>query len=224
MSLLRRPGNRLWSQVERLHPEQRLFLAILVSGYDFCRQAVMKDLVTPLSGALVEGLAGSRRALSPSQTARLVDTALLGILRSSAIPRDGRGIIPDHLAHRLPELLGVLACADANHREGRDGPSILSETAYSTNPQTAQAQVLAAWGELLGLPERLILGIGLSGFSDRWTAFTTSLLEGMLTGISRLGSADVLAKGRSAVSALEPHLQPYVTGMVSSAAKVAHRT
>lgn len=216
MSLLRRS---LWSRAERLPHQNQLFVAIVVNGYSFCRESIERRLVTPLEHALTEGLQGHRRTLTAGDKERLIDEALIAILRCSPEPSDGRGLVPDHMARRLPVVLGALACADSNRHAKRPGPHALSETAYSTHSATARTELLTKWGEHLDLPDRVTIAIELTGFADEWVAFTSSLLEEMLTGLERTGSEGVLSRARHVTDQLPAHLHPYIEALIQSAAK-----
>lgn len=216
MSLLRRS---LWSRAERLPLQDQLFVAVVVNGYGFCRDGIDRRLVTPLEHALADGLQGHRHALNAGDKERLIDEALIAILRCSPDPSDGCGLVPDHLARRLPVVLGALACADSNRHAKRQGPHALFETAYSTHSATARTQLLTKWGELLHLPERVTVAIELTGLAGEWVALTSSMLEELLTELERTGSQDVLARAKDITDQLPVHLHPYIEALIQSAAK-----
>src|SRR5919109_4007207 len=142
MGLLNRVSP-LWDQVHGLPPADRKSMATVLVGYDFCRSQVEDALVGPLRSVV--------RKVSPELKAKLVDEALLGVLRSSVIPRRGHGVVPDHVARALPDLVGTLACAAASHQAGQFRGHILEESGYSDDTAVAGRQVLAVWGELAGL-------------------------------------------------------------------------
>jgi hypothetical protein len=207
MGLLNR-GSPLWEQVHGLAPADRKSLAAVLVGYDFCRSHVEGALVPPL-----EAVTG--RIPAPLQ-AQLVDEALLGVLRSSAIPRRGKGVVPDHVARSLPDLLGTLACAAASHRAGQFRGHILEESGYSDEPGIARRQVLAVWGGLAGLSPDAVDAVDAAGFDDGWRALTTSLLEGMLTGLSRAGSAMLFDQAEKVARRQPPHLEMVIRGLGSA--------
>jgi hypothetical protein len=212
MRLLDR-GNPLWAQVHALPADERIPVATVIVGYDFCRSKVEDELLTHLKIAL-----GNRRVARHLKL-RLVDEAVLGVLRSSVIPRNGRGVIPDHLARSLPDVLGTLACAAANHRAGQFRGNLLEETGYSDDPVLARRQVLAVWGELAGLSPQQLEALDRTGFAEGWDDLTTSLLEGVLTGLSRAGAAMLLAKAEK-VARLQPrYLEAVMQGLVGSPAQ-----
>jgi hypothetical protein len=197
----------LWAQVHRLPAADRQSVAALIVGYDFCRSKVERDLVAPL-----RAVEGRRRA----PLNRLVDEALLGLLRSSAIPRTGRGVVPDHLARALPELLGALACAAASHHAGHFRGRLLEQTGYSFHPALARRQVLAVWTDLAGLSPEMVDTLEAAGFADRWEALTTSLLEGLLTGLSRAGTTMLLAHAEHVARHQPPYLKSALHDLVGS--------
>jgi hypothetical protein len=198
----------LWAQVHRLPAADRQSVAALIVGYDFCRSKVERDLVTPLRA--VEG----RR---PAPLNQLVDEALLGVLRSSVIPRTGRGVVPDHLARALPDLLGALACAAASNHAGRSRGRLLEQTGYSFHPGLARRQVLTVWAELAGLTPEMLDALEAGGFALRWEDLTTSLLEGLLTGLSRAGTDTLLAHAEHVARHQPPYLKAALQDLVASA-------
>jgi hypothetical protein len=203
-------GNSLWAQVHGLPADERIPVATVIVGYDFCRSKVEEELLTPLKGVL-----GNRKVASHLKL-RLVDEAVLGVLRSSAIPRNGRGVIPDHLARSLPDVLGTLACAAANHRAGQFRGDLLEESGYSDHPVLARRQVLAVWGELGDLSPQQLEALDTTGFAEGWDALTTSLLEGMLTGLSRAGTAMLLAKAEKLARLQPRYLKAVIQRLVAS--------
>jgi hypothetical protein len=207
MGLLNRVSP-LWDQVHGLPPGDRKSLATVIVGYDFCRTKVEKELVPPLRTVLGKMPAGMKP--------QLVDEALLGVLRSSAIPRRGRGVVPDHVARSLPDLLGTLACAAASHQAGQFRGHILEESGYSDDPAVARRQVLAVWGGLAGLSPHDIDAVDAAGFGDGWQGLTTSLLEGLLTGLSRAGSAMLFDQAEKVTRRQPPHLEIVIRGLGSN--------
>lgn len=209
MRLLDR-GNPLWAHVHSLPADERIPVATVIVGYDFCRSKVEEELLTPLMGVL-----GNRRA-SGHLKLRLVDEALLGVLRSSTIPRNGRGVIPDHLARSLPDVLGTLACAAANHRAGEFRGHLVEATGYSDDPLLGRRQVLAVWGELADLSPQRLEALDTTGFAEGWEALTTSLLEGMLTGLSRAGTEMLLARAEKLARLQPRYLKAVMQSLVAS--------
>ena len=208
MALLNRVSP-LW--LESLPADRRKAFATVVVGYDFSRAKVEEELLTPLKTVV-----GPRKGQRVKPW--LVDEALLGLLRSSVIPRNGRRVIPDHVARSLPDLIGTLACAAANHHAGQFRGHVLEETGYSDDPGLAHRQVLAVWGELAGLSPEVLEEVDAAGFAEGWDALTTSLLEGMLTGLSRAGAAMLLSEAGRVASLQPPYLKVVLEGLVGSAA------
>jgi len=105
----------------------------------------------------------------------------------------------------IPDFIGVLSLAERGYREGKTGPSVLSETAYSAEPSEAGIQVLVKWKDLLRVSEpEFVRMLGGSYFGQAWADCTSVAIPGLFTARERVGDSVVRSRARAECQDLSP--------------------
>jgi hypothetical protein len=225
VGLLDRFSNPIWHKISKLDKNQQCILAAFICPYDFLRQSVKQELVSPLQSFLKEsGIVATTGSISltPELTAQLVEEALLGLLRCCSCPAaDPGGRLTSTMVQGLPEMWGTFVLADINHRLNRSSPNVLEETHYSKDPDEARTQVLIRWMEILGVKSpSFVPQVNANGFAAAWSGSVESFVSGMLKGTSRVPEEVLLARARRDAAAIPAHraaLIEYIIGRLRTA-------
>ena len=207
MGLLDRFFNPIWYRASKLDPNRQRIFSIVVGSYDFCRDYVQKELVSPLESFLNKsgcGPAVVSSLLAAEVATQLTDEALLGLFRCCNRPTiDPSGKLPPLILQGLPDVWGTFVLADINHRLKRASPTVLDDTHYSKDPDEARVQVLTKWMEILSAPSpRFVTALNASSFAEAWDGLAESMIGGMLTGLGRTPDDVVMSQARRVAAAV----------------------
>jgi hypothetical protein len=194
--LFERFTNPVWHFVSTLDKDRQIIAALIITPYRFCRTTVNETLVSPLE---TRGLISPQHTLKPGIRERLIDEALIGLLKSCSTQNDDlRGICPDWLLPHLPEVWGMFALEDRNYRLKCAGPQTLEGTFYSSDRDEARTQVLVKWAEILEISEPdFVSEANKGGFYEEWNNISIAFLGGLLKGVARIPNDILLRKARS---------------------------
>ena len=220
MGLFDKLLNPVWHQVSALDHNHQRIAALLITGYDWLRATVSESLVEPLERSGL--LPAQQHSAIPDLRERLLDEALIGLLKSCAIPEnDPSGKIPAKIVVTLAEVWGVLALVDRNHRLKSAGPETLEQSHYSRDRDEARTQVLVVWAELAGARDpNFVAEVNKRWFYERWTELSVAYVKGSLTGFARTPNEILLKKAKSIASSIPPHRIATTRLMVETLAKV----
>lgn len=204
MSVFDRFTNPVWHAISRLDDRRQRIAAFLITGYGSCRYNVNEYLVAPLNQ---KGMLQLPIAMSPQTRERLIDEALVGLLKSCKVPQsDPSGRIPGEVVQNVAEVWGLFALADSNHRLNRAKPDTLKDSLYSSDPDEARTQVLVKWAEILGLNQSdFVMDANRHWFLEQWSSMTAAMIAGFLTGFARTPDEIVLKKARSEAASIPEH-------------------
>jgi hypothetical protein len=201
MGLFERFTNPVWHRVSTLDSEHQSFMAFVIIGYDFLREALKDSLLEPLwkSGMVSQGSVNSDIPES------LIDEAAIGLMKSLDIPEsDPNGKISYHTLSFLPQIWGCFALADKNHRLKCSGPESLEGTPYSKDTDEARTQVLVEWSKILHPKQpNFVLEANQQWFHHAWASLSAAYLNGTLRGFGRI--PDVLKRARSVSQQIPSH-------------------
>jgi hypothetical protein len=211
--------NPIWHVVSTLDAKRQVIAAMLIIGYPASRFTVKRDLMVPLEkGGLIP--VGHKRAHGAEE--RLIDEALVGLLKSCSVPEnDPSGKYPDRIVAGLADVWGVLALADRNYRLQCTEPTTLDGSQYSRDPDEARAQVLVKWAEILGTTSiDFVTKANRQGFYTEWNALSSVWISGCLQGSARTPDEVILRKARSEAAGIPSHRVPMTRYMLESLAKM----
>lgn len=204
MSVFDRFTNPVWHDISRLDSRRQRIAAFLITGYGSCRHNINENLVAPLDQNITVQLPNG---ISPETRDRLIDEALVGLLKSCKVPQsDPAGNLPDQFVQNVTEVWGMFALADCNHRLRRTQPETLKGSPYSSDPDEARTQVLVKWAEILGLTQSdFVMNANRHWFLEQWSGMTAAMIAGFLKGFGRTPDEIVLKKARSEAASIPEH-------------------
>lgn len=208
--LLDRFSNPLWYRISKLDKNRRRIVATTLCSGDFLRVQIEKKLVGPAEAYLQESAPAPKfgeHGLSTAFTTRLVDQALLGLLRSCRRPPSDPGRkLPPRLVARLPELWEDFVRADIQHRLSFSVPGDLKGIQYAEDPEEAHAQVLSQWARILGIQDPDFASrLNVSGFTEAWDWFVEMYIADTLEGMAVIPDKILFAQARRLAAATPPH-------------------
>jgi len=203
--------NRLWHRVSQLSPDKQRDFAIVIGLYDFSRQSVSREFLSPLCSRMARSYANIPRE-GDVLFERLLDESVIAVLRSCTPPDYRFGVKLTYCSVTgLPEVLGVFALCDANHRAGRSEATVLKETRYSSDPDEARTQLMMTWMRLCGIADPRFVRDASDGHAlEIWQTMTGSLIAGALRGIDRSPDTLLLSKGKQLADSTPPHRRQHV--------------
>ena len=218
MGIFDRFTNPVWHDISHLDGRRQRIAAFLITGYGSCRYNINEYLVDPLDH---KGMVQLQSAISPEIRERLIDEALVGLLKSCKVPQsDPSGNIPSQVVQNVAEVWGMFALADANHRRKRTKPDTLKGSSYSSDPDEARTQVLVNWAEVLGLTQSdFVMNANRYWFLEQWSSMSAAMIAGFLTGLGRTPDAIALRKAKSEAASLPVYQIPGARYMIQTLAK-----
>lgn len=214
MNLFDRFTNPVWHLASTLDRERQRVAALIVVGYSCCREMIRDNLVTPISQ---HNIVNSARLESEGTRERLIDEALVGLLRSCEIPQSDPGEnIPDRIVQNLAEVWGLFALADRNHHCKSAGrPETLDKSGYSSDREEARTQVLVKWSEILGVSQPDFAGeANRRWFYEGWDGLSAVMISSVLKAFSRVPDDVLFKKARSVAAAIPDYRLPGARYMV----------
>ncbi len=210
--------NPLWHFASTLDKERRRIAATVINGYEVCRITVKESLVTPLERNVLTTL---KRTIDPDARERLIDEALIALLKSGRRPEsDPSRKFHDGFVANLAEVWGAFALADRNNRLRCSEPSTLEGTHYSKDRDEARTQLLVQWCEILRLPSpNFVSDMNKHGFYKEWDDLSVALVSGLLTGASRAADEVLFAKAKSTAGNIPAHRIAVTRQMIETIAK-----
>jgi hypothetical protein len=208
----------LWNSISALDEPRQIAAAWLITGYGASRKTVYEQLVAPLAH---DRVIGSALAASPELQERLVDEAMIALLKSCSIPaEDPYGKLPAPIVQNLPEVWGMFALADSNHRSNREGPETLKSSSYSSDSKEALFQLLSTWTFSLKMSAPTLLLMQREGWlRTAWIELSSSLILGFLTGFSRIPAEVLMKKAKSEAANVPEHRMAQTRYMIESLSK-----
>jgi hypothetical protein len=201
--------NPVWHAAKALGEKERVTLALVITSYGGCRQAVLEHLVAPVE----KGLASAPSSL---QRAQLIDEALVALLKSSGPFADKSGKLGRCSTALLRQALGSLALADLSARNGSPALTTLDESPYSLQRDEARTQFLVQWRRILKIDD-LQAFIDLTsrlGLPAKWQEMSLCLLGGMLLGAGRVSNSTLLSRARQLTKSFTPYQQQFLQYLV----------
>lgn len=218
MSLFDRFTNPVWHLASTLDKDRQRIAALLITGYGACRKTIDESLVAPIESNKILPMPNT---LSPEIKVRLIDEALIGLLKSCFVPKsDPGGKVPDRIVASLADVWGLFALADRNYRMKCAQPETLKDSAYSTDPEEARTQVLAKWAEMLGISQpNFVMDANRRWFYKEWGELSAAMIPGFLKGFARTPDEVILKKARSEAANIPEHRIPKARYMVETLAR-----
>ena len=218
MALFEKFTNPIWHFAATLDKERQRIAATVISGYEVCRISIKDNLVSPLERNV---LTPRRLTLVPDIRERLIDEALIAVLKSCRIPDGDPGIkFPSGFIANLSAVWGVFALADRNNRLRCSEPSTLEGTHYSKDTDEARTQLLVQWCEILRLPmPNFAADMNRHGFYKEWNDLSVALISGLLVGASRAADEVLLARAKSTAGNIPTHRIAVTRQMIEAIAK-----
>lgn len=215
MALFDRFLNPIWYKASRLSPDRQCEFAFFVGLYDYFRRSVAADFVAPVCSRLKQFYRTIPRPGEPLFE-RLVDEAVIAVLRScSKPPEDSGAKLRFGTVSGIPDVLGVWALCDANHRSGSVSATVLEQTHYSSQPSEARVQLLRTWMMLCGISEpRFLKDASNCDALESWDTLTGALISGALKGFGGSEDALLLSKAKHLAAATPIHRRPLVIYLV----------
>ncbi len=210
MGLLDKLFNPVWYKISKLDANRQRIVAAVLCGYDFCRQNVEMELVAPLESFLktnhISAVVGPQ-GLNANLKIQLIDEAIVGLCRCFKRPDpDSINKLSSNIVQYLPEVWGIFVLADINHRLQRNSSEVLDQTHYSKDSDEARTQVLVKWMNVLGVTSpSFITQVNAYGFAIAWERMAQSFIGGMLKGLSRSSSEDILSKAEKLAADIPAH-------------------
>jgi hypothetical protein len=218
LALFEKFTNPIWHFAATLDKERQRIAATVISGYEVCRISIKDNLVSPLERDV---LTPRRLTVVPETRERLIDEALVAILKSCRIPDGDPGIkFPSGFVSNLSAVWGVFALADRNNRLRCSEPSTLEGTHYSKDTDEARTQLVVQWCEILRLPmPNFAADMNRHGFYKEWDDLSVALISGLLIGASRAADEVLLARAKSTAGNIPTHRMAVTRQMIETIAK-----
>lgn len=207
MSLFDRFTNPVWHLASTLDVERQRVAALMIVGYAYCREMIRENLVAPINQINIDHPV---HVDSESIREKLIDEALVGLLRSCDAPQnDLDGNIPDRIVQNLAGAWGVFAMVDRNHHLKLAGPETLEKSGYSSDSDEARTQVLVKWSEILSVSQpNFVAEANRRWFYKEWDGLSAVMISSVLKGFSRVPDDVTFKKARSIAAGIPDYRLP----------------
>lgn len=217
MSLFDRFTNPVWHLASTLDLDRQRVAALIIVGYAYCREMIRDNLVAPINQINIDHPV---RVDSEVIQERLIDEALVGLLRSCDVPKnDSDGKVPGRIVQTLARAWGVFAMVDRNYHRKLAGPETLERSGYSSDCDEARTQVLVKWTEILSISQPdFIAEANRHWFCKEWEGLSAVMISSVLKGFSRVPDDVTLKKARSVAADIPHYRLPaarYAVGMLA---------